>query len=161
MTPQQSAFADYFRVWGLFLPDEAVAARRDGHVHGAGWMVRFRWREDGTVLVRAGHRMTNERMLALTPDGAVEQAEPAAPGEGMAWPADATPEEKAVIEQEYRSAWTRHARAVTEAGLEHDTSGPPPGLETAADRQRWRLDDGGWHLGSAASAGIAFVAGRL
>jgi hypothetical protein len=144
-TVQQAAFADYFAAWGLFLPDAAVAGHRDGHLSGQGWSVRFRWRDDGALLVRAGHRMTNERMFAITPAGEVEQAEPAAPAEGMLTPAGATPEEKAEIEHAYRSAWTRHAKAVTAAGLDYDRTPPPSGLEVAADSQVWRLDDGEWH----------------
>lgn len=144
MTPQQSAFADHFRVWGLFLPDEAVETRRDGHVRGAGWVVRFRWREDGVLLVRAGHRMTSERMLAIDPDGAVGQAEPVAPGEGRVTPVGATPEEKARVEHEYRSAWTRHGQAVADAGLGYDTSAPPTDVQTGVERQLWRLDDHDW-----------------
>ena len=45
---QQDAFASYFAAWGLFLPDEAVTTRTDGHVKGGGWSVRFRWRQDGS-----------------------------------------------------------------------------------------------------------------
>lgn len=62
ITPQQATFADSFAHWGLTMPDEAVARRGDGHLNGAGWSVRFVWRDDGTLLFRAGHRMTNERM---------------------------------------------------------------------------------------------------
>jgi putative hemolysin len=141
---QQEAFADYFATWGLFLPDDAVAGRRDGHVHGHGWTVRFRWREDGTLLVRAGHRMTSERMIAIAPDGEVTQAEPAAPWELMATPHDATDEDKQRIEQEYRTAWSRHGEAVTAAGLDYDTD-VPPDVRHGADRQLWRLDDDAWH----------------
>ncbi|GAB3031116.1 hypothetical protein GCM10011376_24180 [Nocardioides flavus (ex Wang et al. 2016)] len=144
-TPQQVAFADYFSTWGLFLPDQAAAGHRDGHLSGHGWSVRFRWREDGSLLVRAGHRMTNERMIAITPAGQVEHAEPAAPDEHMVNPPGATPEEKAEVEQAYRSAWTRHSKAVTAAGLDYDRSPPPSGLEAGSDSQVWRLDDGEWH----------------
>ena len=66
-TPQQQAFADYFGRWGLFLPDDAVAAQRDGHLHGQGWSVRFRWRDDGTLLVRSDHRMTDEQVYGIAP----------------------------------------------------------------------------------------------
>jgi putative hemolysin len=144
-TPQQVAFADYFSTWGLFLPDAAVAGHRDGHLTGHGWSVRFRWRDDGTLLVRAGHRMTNERIFAITPDGEVEPAEPEPPSELMVTPPDATPEQKAEIEHAYRSAWTRHSKAVTAAGLDYDRTPLPRGLEVAADSQVWRLDDGEWH----------------
>ena len=68
-TPQQRAFADAFAAFGLFLPDDAVASRRDGHLSGQGWSVRFRWREDGTLLVRADHRMSDERLYGIAPDG--------------------------------------------------------------------------------------------
>ncbi len=73
-TPQQRAFADDFATWGLFLPDDAVATHRDGHLKGQGWSVRFRWRDDGTLVVRADHRMTDERLYAISPDG-TEHAE--------------------------------------------------------------------------------------
>jgi putative hemolysin len=144
-TAQQEAFADYFATWGLFLPDAAVSGHRDGSMTGHGWSVRFRWRDDGALLVRAGHRMTNERVFAITPSGEIEEAEPAAPAEGMFTPADATPEEKAEIEHAYRSAWTRHSKAVSAAGLDYDRTPLPRDLETDADSQVWRLDDGEWH----------------
>ena len=144
-TAQQAAFARYFGAWGLFLPDLAVTEKRDGHVRGDGWSVRFRWREDGSLLVRAGHRMTNERVFALTPDGEVEPAEPTAPLEAVVTPPGASDEDRTRAEQEHRAAWTRHSRAVTAAGLDHDTSAPPSALEAGADAQLWRLDDGEWH----------------
>ncbi|TGN66556.1 HlyC/CorC family transporter [Nocardioides eburneiflavus] len=144
-TAQQAAFADYFATWGLFLPDAAVAGHRDGHLMGHGWSVRFRWRDDGTLLVRAGHRMTNERVFAITPDGEVRPAEPEPPSELMATPSDATPEQKAEIEHAYRSAWTRYSKAVSAAGLDYDRTPLPRGLEPGADSQVWRLDDGEWH----------------
>lgn len=68
-TPQQHAFADDFATWGLFLPDDAVATHRDGHLKGQGWSVRFRWRDDGTLVVRADHRMSDERLYAIARDG--------------------------------------------------------------------------------------------
>jgi putative hemolysin len=144
-TAQQDAFADYFSRWGLFLPDDAVAARRAGHLWGDGWSVRFRWRKDGTLLVRAGHRMTNERVFAISPDGAVDPAEPSAPAEAMVFPPDATAEQRAEIEREYRSAWSRHTKAVSAAGLDYDRSTPPSDVPTGVDRQLWHLDDGAWH----------------
>lgn len=73
-TPQQQAFADDFATWGLFLPDDAVATHRDGHLKGQGWSVRFRWRDDGTLLVRADDRVSEERLYAIAPDG-TEHAE--------------------------------------------------------------------------------------
>ncbi len=106
--------------------------------------MRFRWRDDGTLLVRAGHRMTNERMFAIAPDGEVGPAEPAAPSELMATPPDATDDDRSRIQQEYRTAWSRHAKAVTAAGFDYDTT-VPSSVETGTDRQLWRLDDGEWH----------------
>ena len=141
---QQHAFASYFATWGLFLPDDAAASRSDGHVLGHGWTVRFRWLDDDTLLVRAGHRMTNERTFAIAPDGEVGPAEPAAPSELMATPPDASGDDKSRIEQEYRTAWSRHAEAVTAAGLDYDTT-VPDDLPAGADRQLWRLDGGDWH----------------
>jgi len=144
-TAQQAAFADYFADWGLFLPDAAVAGHRDGHLSGNGWSVRFRWRDDGSLLVRAGHRATNERTFVITPAGEIQPAEPAAPAEGMVIPPDATPEQREEIEHAYRSAWTRHAKAVTAAGLDYDRTPPPSALEVGADSMVWHLDDGDWH----------------
>ncbi len=144
-TAQQAAFARYFGAWGLFLPDRAVTEKRDGHLRGDGWTVRFRWREDGSLLVRAGHRMTNERVFALTPDGEVEPAEPTAPLEAVVTPPGTSDEDRTRAEQEHRAAWTRHSRAVSAAGLDHDTSAPPAALPTGPDAQLWRLDDGEWH----------------
>ncbi|WP_210438473.1 hemolysin family protein [Nocardioides xinjiangensis] len=141
---QQDAFARYFARWGLFLPDDAVAGRRDGHVKGDGWSVRFRWRDDGSLLVRAGHRMTNERLFVIAPDGSVEPTAPEPPGEGMVLPSDATAEQRAAIEREHARAWRRHGEAVTAAGMDFDQSAPSEGLAAGAGDQLWRLDDGAW-----------------
>jgi len=75
-TPQQRAYADDFAACGLFLPDDAVASRRDGHLSGQGWSVRFRWREDGTLLVRADHAMGDERLYGIAPDGSRVPVDP-------------------------------------------------------------------------------------
>lgn len=115
MTPQQATFAEYFAHCGLTMPDEAVARRGDGHLNGAGWSVRFVWRDDGTLLFRAGHRMTNERMHAISPDGVLTQAEPAAPGEFMVIPKGASPEDQARIEREYQQEWRAYSEAIVAA----------------------------------------------
>ena len=62
----------------------------------------------------------------------------------MATPPDASGDDKSRIEQEYRTAWSRHAEAVTAAGLDYDTT-VPDDLPAGADRQLWRLDGGDWH----------------
>ncbi len=144
-TPQQAAFARYFAAWGLFLPDEAVRTESDGYVRGHGWLVRFRWRENGTLLVRAGHRMTNDRIFMLAPDGQDVPADMEVPAEMMVTPAGATTEQKAKIEHDYRAAWTRHMRAVAAAGLDHDTSTVPADVREVPEHQLWRLDEGEWH----------------
>jgi len=142
-TAQQDAFAGYFAAWGLFLPDEAVATHTDGHVKGAGWSVRFRWQDDDSLLVRAGHRMTNERVFTILPSGELGESDVAVPAEGMVFPQDATDEQRAEIERDHRESWTRHQRAVTEGGLafDHDV---PAGLAEGNDQEIWRLDDGEW-----------------
>lgn len=142
-TGQQDAFAAYFAAWGLFLPDEAVASHGDGHLKGAGWSVRFRWQDDGDLLVRAGHRMTSERLFTITPTGEVAAADIDVPAEAMVTPKGASEEERAAAELEYRTAWTRHRTAVTEAGLDFDHD-VPPDLAEGDDRELWRLDDGEW-----------------
>jgi putative hemolysin len=142
-TAQQDAFAAYFAHWGLFLPDAAVVSRTDGHVKGNGWSVRFRWQEDGGLLVRAGHRMTNERIFVLTPEGEKTTADIEVPGEAMVFPKDATAEQRAEVERDYRASWTRHRDAVDGGGLAHDHQ-VPAGLAEGNDRELWRLDDGEW-----------------
>lgn len=145
LSAQQVAFARHFAVWGLFLPDESVADHADGHVHGHGWLVRFRWQPDGGLLVRADHRMTSERLFVITPDGREEPADLDVPAEAMVTPPDATSEEKAAIEHDYRTAWTRYRHAIAERGLAFDTGSIPHTLPSGPDRQVWRLDDGEWH----------------
>ncbi|NYE35241.1 putative hemolysin [Nocardioides cavernae] len=144
-TAQQDAFAGYFAAWGLFLPDAAVADHTDGHVKGAGWSVRFRWQDDGSLLVRAGHRMTNERIFTITADGELADADIEVPAEGMAYPEDATPEQRAEIEQDYRLGWARHGEAVSAGGLEYDHDVPAQ-IAEGNDREVWRLDDGEWQV---------------
>ena len=143
-TAQQDAFAGYFAAWGLSLPDDAVAARQAGHLLGQGWTVRFRWHEDGTLLVRAGHRMTNERLLSISPEGAVERADVAVPPEGMVTPKDATEEDRAHIEAEYRAAWRTYADEVSSRGLDFDHGPLPADRRVGTDEELWRLDDGDW-----------------
>ncbi|WP_207208452.1 hemolysin family protein [Nocardioides glacieisoli] len=142
-TAQQDAFAAYFAHWGLFLPDAAVASRTDGHVKGSGWSVRFRWQDDGGLLVRAGHRMTNERIFVLTPEGEETTADIEVPWEAMVFPKDATAEQRAEVERDYRASWTRHRDAVDGGGLAYDHQ-VPAGLAEGNDRELWRLDDGEW-----------------
>lgn len=144
MTPQQATFADYFAHWGLTMPDEAVARRGDGHLNGAGWSVRFVWRDDGTLLFRAGHRMTNERMHAISPDGVLTEAEPAAPGEFMVIPKGASPEDEARIEREYQQEWRAYSEAIVAAGLDFDHGSQLTGLPAGPGAQMWRLDGGEW-----------------
>ncbi len=143
-TPQQQAFADYFGRWGLFLPDDAVAAQRDGHLHGQGWSVRFRWRDDGTLLVRSDHRMTDEQVYGIAPDGSNVPAGLEAPHSGVFTPAGATEAEKADATARHAAAWGDHTRAVREAGLDFDHD-VPADLAVGNDRQLWRLDGDVWH----------------
>jgi len=143
-TPQQQAFADDFATWGLFLPDDAVAAHRDGHLKGQGWSVRFRWRDDGALLVRADHRMTDERLYAIAPDGTDVPVGLEAPHSGVFTPAGATDQEKADARARHAASWTRHHQAVVEAGLDFDHD-VPADLVGSTDRQLWRLDDDVWH----------------
>ena len=143
-TPQQQAFADYFGRWGLFLPDDAVAAHRDGHLHGQGWSVRFRWRDDGTLLVRSDHRMTDEQVYGIAPDGSNVPAGLEAPHGGVFTPAGATEADKADATARHAAAWGDHTRAVREAGLDFDHD-VPADLAVGNDRQLWRLDGDVWH----------------
>jgi hypothetical protein len=143
-TPQQRVFDGHFATWGLFLPDDAVAAHRDGHLKGQGWSVRFRWREDGTLVVRADHRMTDERIFAIAPDGSDVPAGIEAPHGGVFTPAGATDAEKADARARHAASWSRHHQAVHEAGLEFDDD-VPADLVGSTDRQLWRLDDDVWH----------------
>ncbi|WP_445257338.1 hypothetical protein [Nocardioides aurantiacus] len=144
MTPQQATFADYFAHWGLTLPDEAMARRGDGQLNGAGWSVRFVWRDDGTLLFRAGHRMTNDRMHAISPDGVLTQAELAVPGEFMVIPEGASPEDEARIQREYQEEWRAYSEAIGAANLDFDHSSQLTGLPARPGAQMWRLDGGEW-----------------
>ncbi|MCP3422697.1 hemolysin family protein [Nocardioides pinisoli] len=143
-TPQQQTFAAHFATWGLFLPDDAVATHRDGHLKGQGWSVRFRWRDDGTLLVRADHRMTDERIYAIAPDGSDVPAGIEAPHAGVFAPAGATEAEKADAKARHAAAWTEHAQAVHAAGLDFDHD-VPGDLAVGNEHQLWRLDDDVWH----------------
>ncbi|WP_367650268.1 hemolysin family protein [Nocardioides sp. zg-1230] len=143
-TPQQQAFADHFAAWGLFLPDDAVAAHRDGHLKGQGWSVRFRWRDDGTLVVRADHRMTDERLYAIAPDGSDVPAGIEAPHGAVVTPPGATDAEQADARARNAASWSEHHQAVLEAGLDFDHD-VPADLVDSTDRQLWRLDDDVWH----------------
>ena len=143
-TAQQDAFAGYFDAWGLSLPDEAADAQEPGHLLGQGWTVRFRWRDDGNLVVRAGHRMTNERLFAIAPDGTISTDGFSVPPEGIVTPPDASDEEKAQIREEHSAAWREHTRAVTAAGLDFDEEPLPGDLRVGTEEELWRFDEGDW-----------------
>lgn len=158
--PIQVAFAAYFATWGLFLPDDAVAARADGWLLGEGWSVRWRWLDaddratgaggasgeghpDGVLQFAASHRMTDLRWHLVAADGSMSSRD--VPFEFMVFPKDATAEEKARIEAEYRAAWSAHGRALAEERMEPIQGRPavPAGL-AGPGLQTWCTEGVGW-----------------
>lgn len=139
----QLAFAREFATWGLHVPDAVAAARADGQLAAAGWMVRFRWHADGTFEYRTSHRMTDERWTLLAPDGTPTALE--VPASFTITPKDASEEERERIQQAYRAAWSAHGRRVEERGMAFDTRYEGlPAEHHAADRMIWRTDGGPW-----------------
>lgn len=142
-TPVQLAFARAYATWGLHVPDVVAAARADGHLSGAGWMVRWRWHPDGSLEYRASHRMTDERWTLLAPDGT--ETPQAVPFSFMVFPKDADSEQRADVKRAHGEAWSAHRRRVVERGMAFDTG--YEGLtdeHRGADRMVWRTDGGSW-----------------
>lgn len=150
MTRQQETFAEYFASWGLTLPDEAATSLRSGYLKGAGWSVRFVWRADGALVFRAGHRMTNERVHAISPNGEFTDAGLAAPSEFMVVPDGANAEDQARIQQEYRQEWRTYGQDVEAADLDYDRG---PRVTPSRGMQLWRLDEGEWQSAPLRPAG--------
>ncbi|WP_193612084.1 hypothetical protein [Nocardioides lijunqiniae] len=125
-TPTALAFAQYFAHWGLELPPGAVEARADGHLRTAGWTVRWRWHDDGSLEFRASHRMTNERWELVRPDGTSESMP--APSEFLVFPQDADEATREAVRSAHRDAWRAHAASVAERGMafEDVPSAPEP-----------------------------------
>jgi hypothetical protein len=143
--PAQRTFAEYFATWGLFLPDEALATRSAGYLLGKGWSVRWRWVGDGraTVEFLASHRMTNERWHRIAADGTLSSID--VPFEAMVFPADASAEQRAAIEHDYRVSWSAHNAAVAAADMNPIQGRPPiPDHLHDSDLQIWTLDSGEW-----------------
>lgn len=102
-------FATYFATWGIVLPADDLAARRRGSVSAAGWRIQYLFGADeqGEYLdFYARHRMTNERHERIYASG--QMLGLPTMHEFMVFPADASPEDKARIEQEYYA----HNRAI-------------------------------------------------
>ncbi len=102
-------FASYFATWGIELPAADLAARRRGSVSAAGWSIQYLFGADaqGKYLdFYATHRMTNERHLRIYASGTIEYLPTM--HEFTVFPAAASPEDKARIEQEYYA----HNRAI-------------------------------------------------
>ncbi|HYF62598.1 MAG TPA: hypothetical protein VD886_07265 [Herpetosiphonaceae bacterium] len=95
-------FADYFAHWTIALPPADVERRQRGHISAAGWSIHYLFGADerGEYLdFYATHRMTNERHERLYADGGSESLP--APLPFMVFPADASPEDRERIQQEY------------------------------------------------------------
>lgn len=142
-SPVRRAFEEYFASWGLFLPVEAEAQHARGYLLGKGWSVRWRWQPDGALEFLASHRMTNERWHVIAVDGSLGAID--VPFEAMIFPPNATDEQRAAIEQEYRSAWSAHGEAVRRAEMDPiQGRGDVPNDLAGPDLMTWRLDGGEW-----------------
>ncbi len=141
-SPVQLAFARTYAAWGLHLPDAVAASRADGHLAGAGWMIRWRWHADGSLEYRASHRMTDERWQLLAPDGTTTSLE--VPASFKLTSPDGDPEERAAVDRAYREAWAAHGRRVQERGMAFETSHEGLDGHRDATRMLWRIDGGAW-----------------
>ena len=94
--------------------------------------------------MRADHRMTDEQLYGIAPDGSHVPTGLEAPHGGVFTAPGATEAEKADANARHAAAWGDYARAVREAGLDFDHE-VPDDLAVGNDRQLWRLDDDTWH----------------
>jgi hypothetical protein len=122
--PIEACFARRFRRWGLSLPPEACTPRSDGRLVAHGWVVRWRWRTDGSLQVFAKHRTTDPSWVIIAPDGRESVVSvPVSGGDGDT----ATEYGREFLE------------AVAEAGLTPDHGRYPPKLEPFTEFA-YRLD---------------------
>lgn len=125
------------------MPDAVAAARADGQLVGAGWMVRWRWHGDGPLEYRTSHRMTDERWVLLVADGAASSLD--VPAGFKVFPKDATPQDRSAVEQAYRAAWAGHGHRVEERDMAFDiTRDGCPEEHRGLTRMAWRTDGGPW-----------------
>lgn len=95
-------FAEYFKHWNIYLPEEDLQLHRPGNIHAAGWTIQYLFGSDGTgeyLECYAAHRMTNDRHVRIHANGQVDELE--AIRDFLIYPAASTKEEQKMIEEQY------------------------------------------------------------
>ena len=135
----ERVFAERFRHWGIELPAEAVAARRDGHQFDQGWHIVYVWgaaADQEYVEILAQHRMTDDERYRIYASGRVETLP--APASWWSHGPDATPEE---VEAAREASFERNRRLYAE--LRERGLLPPAGQNLPAHEINEHLRAGG------------------
>ena len=112
----ESRFNESFRLWGIRLGREAIAARQRGKIVEAGWTIRFLFGADASgeyLDYYSSHRMTNDSHLRLYDDGRVVGLEAL----HEMRPTSDDPAEEARLKAEFRDHNERVARLLKEKGF--------------------------------------------
>jgi hypothetical protein len=138
-----ASFNDYFRFRNVTFPEKAANERLDGAQFDGGWIIRWRWREDG-LEVLAHHRMTNSRWFSIDPQGKLHNR--SMPDEGYS--VSGSPEEREAAMPAYQQSWQEHrleveargmdAREILGADREPNEFGA---LDPNVHRPQWRADN--------------------
>ena len=129
-------FASGFERWGFFLPEEAIAQRKDGVILGQGWTIRWRWFGD-TLRYLSHHRMSDDALVDIAPDG----HKTVHPTPGTFYEV-ANPE----AEERMTRAWREHEAKLEREGFRPLPAGGGQVDYDARTQWLWRVDDGDWHV---------------
>jgi hypothetical protein len=111
-------FAEYFKSWGISLPEDSVQNRQNGVIRKAGWDIHYLFDRDeqGEYLeYYARHHMTNDRHTRIYEDGKVEFLE--AMHDFIVFTDESTEEEKNRIHQEHIENNRRITQELKKKGL--------------------------------------------
>lgn len=111
-------FAEYFKNWGISLPEDDVQNRHNGVIQKAGWNIHYLFGSDehGEYLeYYACHRMTNDRHTRIYEDGKVEFLE--ALHDFIVFTDESSEEEKSRIRREHIENNRRITQELKKKGL--------------------------------------------
>ncbi|MCI0395303.1 MAG: hypothetical protein L0322_10250 [Chloroflexi bacterium] len=75
MSKIKETFDRRFRQWQIQLPLDDLRHRRNGSIQQAGWTINYRFGREGSrefLKYFASHRMTNDTLNRIWPDGTAE-----------------------------------------------------------------------------------------
>jgi ADP-ribosylglycohydrolase len=133
--PIGTVFATDLRRITLRAPAEAL--ERDGVLHGKGWAIRWRHRDDGAIRIHMANRMAGDSFYDIAPNG--ERVDLGVPGEFYIADDPGAAEANA-------DAWRDYYKRLEEDGMAAPAGAPQVEYDPKTQLV-WRHDDGAWRLG--------------